>query len=72
MLSIIILLPLHAAELSDSISSNVNPMSYDSYVENSEFMPDLKQCKVRHVILQLKNTSAGWVNLPTSMSKKCV
>ena len=47
------------AELSDSIFSNVNPMSYASYVENSMFMPDLKECEVRDVILQLKNTSAG-------------
>ena len=60
------------AELSDSISSNVNPMSYVSYVENSMFMPDLKECEVRDVILQLKNTSAGWDNLPTSIGKKCV
>ena len=60
------------AELSDSISSNVNPMSYVSYVENSMFMPDLKECEVGDVILQLKNTSAGWDNLPTSIGKKCV
>ena len=59
------------AELSDSISSNVNPMPYVSYVDNSMFMSDLKECKVRDVILQLKNTSAGWDNLPTSIGKKC-
>ena len=34
------------AELSDSILNNVNPMSYVSYVENSMFMPDLKECEV--------------------------
>ena len=60
------------AELSDSISSNVNSMSYVSYVENRMFMPDLKECEVGDVILQLKNTSAGWDNLPTSIGKKCV
>ena len=47
------------AELSDSISSNVNPMSYVSYVENSMFMPDLKECEVRDVILQLKILQLG-------------
>ena len=57
------------AELSDSISSNVNPMSYVSYVENSMFMTDLKECEVRDVISKLKNTSAGWDNLPTSMAR---
>ena len=36
------------------------------------FVPDLKKCEVRDVILQLKNTSAGWDNLPTSIGKKCV
>ena len=60
------------AELSDSISSNVNSMSYVSYVENGMFMPDLKEYEVRDVILQLKNTSAGWDNVPTSIGKKCV
>ena len=58
------------AELSNSISSNVNPISYVSYVENSMFMPDLKEYEVRYVILQWKNTSAGWDNLPTSLDKK--
>ena len=47
-------------------------MSYVSYVEDSMFMPDLKECEVRDVILQLKNTSAGWDNFPTSIGKKCV
>ena len=60
------------AEICDSISSNVNPMSYVLYVENSMFMPDLKECEVRDVILQLKNTSVGRDNLPTFIGKKCV
>ena len=47
-------------------------MPYVTYVENSMFMPDLKECEVRDVILQLKNTSAGLDNLPTSIGKKCV
>ena len=58
------------AELSDIISSNVNPLSYVSYVENSMFMSDLKECEARDVILQLKNTELD--NLPTSIGKKCV
>ena len=49
---------------------NVNPISYVSYGENSMFMPDLKEYEVRYVILQWKNTSAGWDNLPTSLGKK--
>ena len=60
-------------ELSDSISSNVNLMSYVSYVENSMFMADLKERMRRQGChITVENTSAGWDNLPTSIVEKCV
>ena len=36
------------------------------------FMPELSENEVRTVILDLKNSAAGWDNFPTFVAKKCI
>ena len=59
-------------ELASKITSTLNPMTYISNIENSIFVPDVTENDVWNVIVQLKNSSAGWDHFPAIVAKQCI
>ena len=59
-------------KLAENITCSVNPMSYVHSIENSMVLLDVPCTEVRQIISSLKNSSAGWDELPTFVAKKCV
>ena len=59
-------------KLAKDITSDVNPMSYINSVEHSIVITDISYTEVTQVISTLKNSSAGWDELPTCVAKECV
>ena len=55
-----------------AITSNVIPMLYIDSIEHSIVITDITCTEVTKVISSLKNSSAGWDELPTFVAKKCV
>ena len=47
-------------------------MSYVKSIQNSIFIVNLSCLEVERVISSLKNSSAGWDEIPTFVAKKCV
>ena len=41
-------------------------------VANSIFLPDITTVEVRNVILLMKNSSAGWDEIPAYVTKRCI
>ena len=59
-------------KLAKDITSDVNPMSYINSIEHSIVITDISYTEVTQVISTLKNSSAGWDELPTFVAKKCI
>jgi len=59
-------------QLAEKINSTISPMSYVTYVPNSIVIFDVTCTEVKQVISSLKNSSAGWDDIPTSIAKKCI
>ena len=59
-------------QLANSINCTVNPMSYVDSIEHSIVITDISCYEVKQVISSLKNSSAGWDELPTFVANKCV
>ena len=47
-------------------------MSYMNSVANSIFIPYITTLEVRNVILLMKNSSAGWDEIPAYVTKRCI
>ena len=47
-------------------------MVYMNSVANSVFIPYITTKEVRNVILLMKNSSAGWDDIPAYVTKKCI
>ena len=47
-------------------------MSYMNTVVNSIFIPDITTIEVINVILLLKNSCAGWDDIPAYVMKRCI
>ena len=59
-------------KLAKDITSDVNPMSYINSIEHSIVITDISYTEVTQVISTLKNSSAGWDELPTFVANKCI
>ena len=59
-------------QLASNIYSSTNHMSYMNTVVNSIFIPDITTIKVINVILLLKNSCAGWDDIPAYVMKRCI
>ena len=57
-------------QLADKISCTVNPVSYLVSIENSIVFPEISCAEVKYIIQSLKNSSAGWDEIPTFVAKK--
>ena len=58
--------------LANDIKSSINPLLYVNGIEHSIVITDISCNEVKQVISSLKNSSAGWDELPTFVAKKCV
>ena len=58
--------------LAYDIRCSVNPMSYVKSIHNSIVLINMCCLGVERVISSLKNSSAGWDEIPTFVAKKCV
>ena len=59
-------------QLASNIYSSTNHMSYMNTVVNSIFIPDITTIEVINVILLLKNSCAGWDDIPAYVMKRCI
>ena len=59
-------------QLATNISSSTNHMVYMNTVANSIFIPDITTIEVMNVILLLKNSCAGWDDIPAYVMKRCI
>ena len=60
-------------ELAKDIVSTANyPMSYIKNCNNSIVIPPVTLIEVRQTILSLKNSSAGWDDLPALVAKQSI
>ena len=59
-------------QLASNISSSTNHMVYMNTVANSIFIPDITTIEVINVILLLKNSCAGWDDIPAYVMKRCI
>ena len=59
-------------ELASHITSTVNPLSYINNVMYSIAIPNTSEYEIMQIILNLKNSSAGWDEIPALMAKKCI
>ena len=59
-------------ELASSITSIVNPLSYVNNVMYSIVIPNVSEYEIMQIILSLKNSAAGWDEIPASVGKKCI
>ena len=60
------------SELAKDIVSTANPMSYIKNCNNSIVIPPVTMIEVRQTILALKNSSAGWDDLPALVAKQSI
>ena len=58
-------------QLASNIYSSTNHMSYMNTAVNSIFLPDITTIEVINVILLLKNSCAGWDDIPAYVMKRC-
>ena len=58
--------------LASDITCIVNPLSYVKSIDNSIVIVNMSCSEVERVISSLKNSSAGWDEIPTFVAKKCV
>ena len=58
--------------LAKNITSNINPMSFVNYVQNSIAVFEISCNEVKRIIYSLKNSSAGWDEFPTCVGKRCI
>ena len=58
-------------KLASDITCSINPMSYVNNIEHSIVITDISCTEVKQVISALKNSSAGWDEVPTFVAKKC-
>ena len=60
-------------QLASNISSSTNHMFYMNVVaNNSIFIPDITTIEVINAILLLKNSCAGWDDIPAYVMKRCI
>ena len=59
-------------QLATNISSSTNHMVYMNTVANTIFIPDITTIEVMNVILLLKNSCAGWDDIPAYVMKRCI
>ena len=59
-------------QLVSNISTGTSHMVYMNSVANSVFIPDITTKEVRNVILLIKNSSAGWDDIPAYVTKRCI
>ena len=59
-------------KLVHDLSSDVNPLSYVNNVVNSIVILTITTLEVRNIISSTKNSSPGWDDIPTTISKKCI
>ena len=59
-------------QLASNISTGTSHMVYMNNVANSVFIPDITTKEVRNVILLMKNSSAGWDDIPAYVTKRCI
>ena len=59
-------------QLASNISSSTNHMVYMNTVANSIFIPYITTIEVMNVILLLKNSCAGWDDIPAYVMKRCI
>ena len=55
--------------LANDIRCSVNPMSYVKSIHNSILIVNISCSEVERVISSLKNSSAGWDEIPTFVAK---
>ena len=58
------------SELDKKISSDRNPIAHMTSINNSLFITEIDESDVRAVIMNLKNLSAGYDNIPASIAKE--
>ena len=58
--------------LASDITCSVNPLSYVKSIDNSIVIVNMSCSEVEIVISSLKNSSAGWDEIPTFVAKQCV
>ena len=59
-------------KLAQTIKSTTNPMSYVNNCNNGIVIPPVTMAEVRQTILSLKNSSAGWDDLPAVVAKQSI
>ena len=55
--------------LASDITCSVNPLSYVKSIDNSIVIVNMSYSEVERVISSLKNSSAGWDEIPTFVAK---
>ena len=55
--------------LANKITQSANPIDYVKQQKNSIFIPNIEESEVKNIITQLKHSSPGWDELPTSIFK---
>ena len=60
------------SELASNISSKVNPLLYINNVLCSIVIPNVSEYEILNIILDLKNSAAGWDEFAASLGKKCI
>ena len=58
--------------LANDIACSVNPLSYVKGIDNIIVIVNMSCSEVERVNSSLKNSSAGWDEIPTFEAKKCI
>ena len=59
-------------QLAQKNQGNINPLNYLNLTMKSMFIPYISEYEITEIIELLKNSSAGYDNIPASIAKQCI
>ena len=59
-------------QLAQHIQGHINPLNYLNPTMKSMFIPYISKYEIIEIIKSLKNSSAGYDNIPASIAKQCI
>ena len=59
-------------QLAQNIQGHINPLNYLNPTMKSMFIPYISKYEIIEMIKSLKNSSAGYDNIPASIAKQCI
>ena len=59
-------------QLAQNIQGHINPLNYLNPTMKSMYIPYISEYEIIEIIKSLKNSSAGYDNIPASIAKQCI